>query len=64
MFNECSSLKNLNIINFKIKDFSNMYNMFYNCSALEELDISRIFYNKAKNHKNTYLPNRTKLKIN
>ena len=63
MFSECSSLKNLNIINFKKNHYIDMYEMLFNCSALEELVISRTFYNKAKNYKNTFLPNRSKLKM-
>ena len=58
-----SSLKKLNIINFKINQHIHMYNMLFNCSALEELDISRPFYIKIKNYKNIYLPNRSKLII-
>ena len=56
MFSKCSSLKNLNIINFKKNHYIDMYKMLFNCSALEKLVISRTFYNKAKNYKNTFLP--------
>ena len=40
MFNNCSSLKKLNISNFNTDKVISMNFMFHNCSLLEELDLS------------------------
>ena len=47
MFCECSSLKELNIDNFKTSNVVNMNNMFLNCSSLKELNFKK--FNKNNN---------------
>ena len=40
MFYECSSLKELNLINFNINNVNNMQGMFSRCSLLKELNFN------------------------
>ena len=40
MFSHCSSLKNLDLSNFKTKNVKNMSWMFSHCSSLETLNLS------------------------
>ena len=40
MFNECLSLKELNLNNFNINNVTDMSYMFYKCSSLKELNIN------------------------
>ena len=42
MFLNCSSLKELNISNFKTIKVENMTNMLYNCLSLSKLDLSNL----------------------
>ena len=48
MFNNCSSLTNLNLYSLDTKNVTNMRNMFWNCSSLEELDLSNFNTDKVK----------------
>ena len=40
MFNECTSLKELDLSNFNTNNVNDFSYMFYDCSSLEKLDIS------------------------
>ena len=40
MFNNCKSLKSLNLSNFKTNNVTNMNNMFNNCKSLKSLNLS------------------------
>ena len=40
MFNNCSSLTELNLTGFSTANVTSMYYMFFNCSSLTELDLS------------------------
>ena len=40
MFNECSSLKKLDLSSFKVENLSQMVLMFNGCSSLKELNLS------------------------
>ena len=40
MFNNCSSLKELNLSSFDTNQVTNMSHMFRNCSSLKELNLS------------------------
>ena len=40
MFYGCSSLENLDILNFNTANVTTMYAMFYGCNKLKELDLS------------------------
>ena len=49
MFNNCSSLKELNLSNFNTNKVTLMIRMFYGCSSLKELNISNFNTNKVNN---------------
>ena len=49
MFQNCSSLEELNISNFNTNNTTNMSYMFYSCKALKELDVSKFNTEKATN---------------
>ena len=40
MFDGCSSLKELNLINFNTNNVTDMNYMFYGCSSLKELNLN------------------------
>ena len=42
MFSECSSLKELNIMNFNFESLNDMSYMFNKCSSLTDLEIPKI----------------------
>ncbi len=46
MFNECCSLKDLNMTNWNTDELTNMIQTFYNCASLEKIDISN--FNTSK----------------
>ena len=50
MFDDCSSLKKLNILNFVIND-ENINHMFHNCSLLKEIICSDELKKKIRNLK-------------
>ena len=39
MFNECSSLTNINVSNFNTNNVEDMSNMFCDCNALKEINL-------------------------
>ena len=43
MFQNCTSLKKLNLSNFDTVNVDKMNKCFYNCKALIDLDISKFF---------------------
>ena len=49
MFKECSSLKQLDLSNFKTNHVTNMNGMFMNCRNLKELNISNFFIFNSSN---------------
>ena len=51
MFEECSSLKELNISNFNTNNVTDMSDMFKGCKLLTELNISNFNINNATNMK-------------
>ena len=51
LFENCNSLKKLNISNFKTDEVTNMSYMFSFCTILEYLDISNFNSNKVTNMK-------------
>ena len=48
MFHGCTSIKYLNLSNFKTDNVINMPRMFGYCSNLKELDISNFNFDKAQ----------------
>ena len=38
MFNSCSSLTTIDVSDWNTSNVTNMWNIFYNCSALTEID--------------------------
>ncbi len=49
MFNECSSLKELNLLSFNTNQVTDMSYMFSNCSSLKELNLSSFNTNQVTN---------------
>ena len=49
MFNECSSLTNINLSNFNTNKVTDMSCMFRECSSLEELNLSNFNTNNVNN---------------
>ena len=49
MFNECSSLKELNLNNFNTNRVTNMSRMFSGCSSLKELNLNNFNTNNVTN---------------
>ena len=47
MFSGCSSLKELNLINFNINNVTNMSYMFCECSSLKELNLNNFNTNNV-----------------
>ena len=46
MFSDCYNLSSLDLSNFKTKNVTSMYNMFYGCSALQTIYVSYNFVTK------------------
>ena len=65
MFSGCSSLKELNLINFNINNVTNMEHMFSRCSSLKELCFNNFNANKLTNIKYMFngCSNELKMKI-
>ena len=40
MFNDCSSLKEINLSSFKTDKITNMIGIFFKCTSLKEIDLS------------------------
>jgi surface protein len=49
MFNNCYSLKELNLIEMNVFNVKNMKNMFYSCNSLESLNLSHFHTSKVIN---------------
>ena len=49
MFNDCSSLKELNLSSFNTNQVTNMSWMFSDCSSLKELNLSSFNTNRVTN---------------
>ena len=49
MFRGCSSLKELNLINFNTNNVTDMRSMFYGCSSLKELNLNNFNTNNVTN---------------
>ena len=47
MFNDCSSLKKLNLKNFNTNNVTDMSYMFSHCSSLEELNLTNFNTNNV-----------------
>ena len=47
MFNECSSLKELNLNNFNTNNVINMIDLFMGCSSLKELNLNNFITNRV-----------------
>ena len=49
MFNGCSSLKEINLINFNTNKVKDMSQMFFRCSSLKELNLINFKNNNVTN---------------
>ena len=54
MFNECSSLKVLNLSSFNTLKVTDMFKMFNNCSSLKELNLSSFNTNQVTDMHNMF----------
>ena len=49
LFSRCSSLKELNIVNFNTNNVTDMSDIFSRCSSLKELNVNNFNTNKVVN---------------
>ena len=49
MFDNCNTLKQLDLSSFNTEQIIDMSNMFENCTSLKELDLSSLNTNQVKN---------------
>ena len=63
MFNECSSLKVLNLSNFNTNNVTNMSSMFAECSSIKVLNLSNFNTNNVTKMYNMFFKCSDELKL-
>ena len=55
MFNECNSLKSINLSKFDTSSVNNMKGMFYNCNSLKVIDLSNFNMENVKSYDDMFI---------